>query len=461
MIDDVRLFGTDGIRGRVSRWPLTAAFVVRLGQALAQVIREGGQAPLVLIGRDTRASGPMLESALMAGLLERGIDAFPLGVMPSPGVAYLCRHFGAGLGIVISASHNPASDNGLKLFTGTGFKVPPEMERKIEAVAREIESVMVSTSPRVGRVVAGSTSPQQAYLEALASRVGRPKPLQGWNLVLDCAHGATYQVAPDLFRRLGARVSVLFAEPDGQNINQGCGTEHPQALREAVLQQRADAGLAFDGDGDRLLLVDEQGSLLDGDDILHILSRDLYERGQLQHRTVVGTVMSNLGLERALSALGGSLERVPVGDRNVARRMLEGGFTLGGEPSGHIILFGEGGTTGDGLYTAMKVLGIVVRRKQALSTLTAGLRKFPQTLVNVPVSHKPPLSSLEEVAQAQDMITERLGDRVRVLLRYSGTQPLLRVMVEGEEAEEVDWAAQALAEAGRQALSPPGEAEDA
>ncbi len=454
MPEPVRLFGTDGIRGRVPQWPLQADFVVRLGQAIAQVLREGGLAPLVLIGRDTRRSGAMLEAALSAGLMERGLDVLPLGVLPSPAVALLARHFGAGLGVVISASHNPYPDNGIKLFAQTGFKVPEEMERQIETLAQKSLPDLGNDSP-IGQVVTARSPAGEVYLETLLARSGRPDPLRGWHLLLDCAHGAAYQVGPELFRRLGAQVTVLHAEPDGENINHQCGSEAPHRLREALLRHRAHVGIALDGDADRAILVDEQGNILDGDHLLYILARDLYERGGLRNQAVVGTVMSNLGLERALAALGVTLERVGVGDRRVARRMLEEDLVLGGEPSGHIILFGEGSTTGDGLYTAMKVLGIAVRRKRPLSALTAGLRKYPQVVVNVPVAEKPPLDALPTLQQARRMVGERLGEEGRIVIRYSGTQNLARVMVEGADPDRVRWAANLLAEAIRRSIPTP------
>lgn len=445
MAEEGRLFGTDGIRGRVPAWPLTADFVVRVGQAVAEVMGEAGYAPLALIGRDTRRSGPILEAAIAAGLMERGVDVIFAGILPTPAVALLTRHLGAGLGVAISASHNPASDNGIKFFSGSGFKLPDAVEEEIERRVRQ--SIPAGPFRPVGRPVAAEVSPEEVYLEALVARAGRPRPLENWRLVVDCANGAAYRVAPELFRRLGAQVIAMGAAPDGENINDGCGSEHPQGLREAVLREHADAGLALDGDGDRLLVVDERGALLDGDDLLGILARDLLARGQLRYNTVVGTVMTNLGLEHTLEAWGARLERVPVGDRHIARRMLEGDFVLGGEPSGHVLLFGEGMTTGDGLYTAVKVLGLAVRARRPLSALSAGIRKYPQVVVNVPAPHKPPLETLPKLKEAQAQVQERLGKDGRVLLRYSGTQPLLRIMVEGKDGAEVSWAADLLAEA--------------
>ncbi len=450
MAEEGRLFGTDGIRGRVPTWPLTADFVVRVGQAVAEVMWEAGYASLALIGRDTRRSGPMLETAIAAGLMERGIDVLFAGILPTPAVALLTRHLGAGLGVAISASHNPAPDNGIKFFSGSGFKLPDALEEEIERRVRQT----ISASPfrPVGRPVGVEVVPEEVYLETLVARAGRPRPLENWRLVVDCAHGATCRVAPELLRRLGAKVIALNAAPDGENINDGCGSEHPQGLREAVLREHADAGLALDGDGDRLLLVDERGALLDGDDILAILARDLLSRGQLRHNTLVGTVMTNLGLEHTLEAWGGRLERVPVGDRHIARRMLEGDFVLGGEPSGHVLLFGEGMTTGDGLYTAIKVLGLAVRTRRPLSALSMGIRKYPQVTLNVPTPRKPPLETLPELQKALGRAQGRLGERGRILLRYSGTQPLLRIMVEGEDEAEVSRAADLLAEAAQRDL---------
>lgn len=453
-MDERLRFGTDGIRGRAPHPPLDAVSVTRLGRVVAAIMRESGHAPLAVIGRDTRRSGPLLEAALAAGLMEGGVDVASLGILPTAAVALLSRTLGAGLGAMISASHNPYPDNGLKFFAGTGFKLSDTAEHEIEARLQQDPEELPQAQP-IGRAVPAPVPPEEAYLGALLERAGRPTPLRHWRLVLDCAHGAAYRTAPELFRRLGAHVTVLGGEPDGENINRQCGSEHPQRLREAVLRQRADAGLAFDGDADRLLLIDERGTLLDGDHILYILARDLYGRGQLRHDTVVGTVMTNLGLERSLQSLGLRLERVPVGDRHVAGRMLEGDFVLGGEPSGHIVLFGEGTTTGDGLYTAMKVLGVAVRTRRRLSELAAGLRKCPQVLINVPVARQVPLESLPAVVQAQALLEQRMPGPVRILLRYSGTQPLLRVMVEGEEEGQVRRAAETLAEAVRRAIGAP------
>lgn len=452
MAERSRLFGTDGIRGRVPHAPLSASFVLRLGQAIAEVARGAGIPPLVVIGRDTRRSGPLLEAALTAGLLERGLDVLPLGVLPTPGVAWLTRHYGAGLGVVVSASHNPHPDNGIKLLAQTGFKIADEVEQEIERVVEEGVPPVVGDGWRVGALVSPPGPPEEAYLDALLSRAGGRSLLQGWHLVVDCAHGATYRVAPELFRRLGARVTVLHAEPDGENINRGCGSEHPEALQEAVRREGAQAGVALDGDGDRVLLVDEAGRLLDGDAMLFILARDLQAAGRLRGGVVVGTVMSNFGLEKALAGMGIRLERAAVGDRYVAQRMLEGDWVLGGEPSGHIVLFGEGSTTGDGLYTAVKVLGIAARGGQPLSALVSGFWRFPQVVVNVPVSRRPPLSSVPELVEAEALVRARLAGRGRVLLRYSGTQPLLRVMVEGEDEADVAWAAGLLAEVAERVL---------
>ncbi|MGC8875104.1 MAG: phosphoglucosamine mutase [Chloroflexia bacterium] len=452
MAERLRLFGTDGIRGRVPYGPLAAASVVRLGQAIAEVAREAGIPPLVVVGRDTRRSGPFLEAALTAGLLERGLDVLPVGVIPTPGIAWLTRRYGAGLGVMISASHNPYPDNGIKILAQTGFKIADEVEQEIERLVEEGIPPVAGDGWRVGTVMEVPEAPEEVYLSALLSRAGGNLPLRGWHLVVDCAHGATYRVAPELFRRLGARVTVLHAEPDGENINRGCGSEHPEALQETVRQTGASAGIALDGDGDRVMLVDEGGKLLDGDAMLYILARDLQAAGRLRGGVVVGTVMANLGLEKALEEMGVRLERTPVGDRYVAQRMLEGNWVLGGEPSGHVVIFGEGSTTGDGLYTALKVLGMAAREGRPLSALASGFRPFPQVVRNVPVMRRPPLSAVPELVEAEAVVRKRLGSRGRVLLRYSGTQPLLRVMVEGEDEAEVTWAAGLLAEVGERVL---------
>lgn len=440
-----KLFGTDGIRGVANQWPLTPDFVVRLGQAIGQIIAHESDKPVVVIGRDTRLSGQMLEDALAAGLMSQGVDTLHLGVITTPGIAYLTRQLQARVGIVISASHNPYQDNGIKLFGPDGFKIPDEMEADIEGLAQtESRRENAVAHSNLGRRWDGSGY-RGDYLDYLAGTVAGATPLRGMRVVLECANGATSVLAPALFQRLGAEVIALNHQPDGLNINQSYEYIEPYSLRRAVLQEGADLGVAFDGDGDRVILVDEKGGFVDGDFVKAILARQMKTHGQLRHSTVVGTVMSNVGLELSLQEIGVRLERTPVGDRYVCQRMREGGFTLGGEQSGHVIIFGQGHTTGDGMYTALKVAETMVTQGEPLSALARCMRKYPQVLLNVPVSRKPPLEEIPEVQAQVAQAKAVLGEAGRIVLRYSGTENLARVMLEGDDQEVIEREAQAIA----------------
>lgn len=435
-----KYFGTDGIRGHVGQFPITPDFMLKLGWAAGMAFRKQGKCR-ILIGKDTRISGYMFESALEAGLSAAGADVMLLGPMPTPAIAYLTRTFLADAGIVISASHNPHSDNGIKFFSGQGVKLSDEVELMIEELLDQ--PMQVVESANLGKVSRINDAAGR-YIEFCKSTVPMSTDLGGMKIVVDCAHGATYKVAPSVFRELGGNVSVLAAQPNGLNINDKCGSTHMQALQAEVVAQHADIGIAFDGDGDRVLMVDHTGAIVDGDELLYIIARDLQERGKLSNDGVVGTLMTNLGLELALAEMGIPFTRAKVGDRYVIAEMHERGWTLGGENSGHI-LCSYFTTTGDALIAALQVLLALQRRGQSLAEARQGMRKCPQVLLNVrysgegwdPVEHP-------AVKDACARVTERMAGRGRVLLRKSGTEPLVRVMVEGDDERQVRTYAEEL-----------------
>jgi phosphoglucosamine mutase len=442
-----RYFGTDGIRGRVGIEPVTPAFVMRLGWAAGRVLANGGN-NTILIGKDTRISGYMFESALEAGLSAAGINIRLLGPMPTPAIAYLTRTFHANAGIVISASHNPFYDNGIKFFSADGTKLPDDIELAIEAeLDKPMTTVDSAKLGKASRVVDAAGR----YIEFCKSTIPLSMTFKGMRLVVDCAHGATYHVAPRVFQELGAEVITIGAEPDGLNINEGFGSTRPQALQAAVLENKADAGIALDGDGDRLIMVDANGELVDGDQILYIISTSRLHDETLSS-TVVGTVMSNLGLEHALNEKGIEFKRAAVGDRYVMDMLRQGGWAIGGESSGHIICL-DRTTTGDGTVAALQVLAAIRKSGKTLEQLAAGMHKYPQVLLNVPVSSDFNLDKASDVQAAIQAAETRLADTGRILLRASGTEPLLRVMVEGQEAELVNSIAEELAAAVRDAAA--------
>ncbi len=440
-----RYFGTDGIRGTVGQAPITADFMLKLGWATGRVLAgmNGERSHRVLIGKDTRISGYMFESALEAGLSAAGVDVALLGPMPTPAIAYLTRTFRADTGIVISASHNPFADNGIKFFSTEGVKLKDEIEARIEAM---LDEPLTTVAPdRLGKVARIDDAPGR-YIEFCKSTVPDRVSLRGLKVVLDCAHGATYHIAPSVFRELGAEVSLIGASPNGLNINQGVGSTHPAALRAAVIQQGADLGVAFDGDGDRVLLVDADGREIDGDDILYLIARDRHARGELGGG-VVGTLMSNFGLAAAFEGMGIPFERAKVGDRYVMECLAANGWQLGGESSGHIVC-GHVQTTGDGIVSALQVLAIMVREGKPLQRLLAGMEKAPQALVNVRLTPGSDAKAMMAMPALQEAVAEAeaaLGDEGRVLLRPSGTEPLIRVMVEGRAHLDVDGLARQLA----------------
>lgn len=434
-------FGTDGIRGTANT-ELSPELVFRLGRYGGYVMTRNkkDQRAKVVIGRDTRVSGEMLEAALVAGLLSIGADVYLLGVLPTPGVAYMTRELKADVGIMISASHNPLEDNGIKFFGWDGFKLSAQLEAEIESFLDMDPALdhQIGLTPRpigmgVGKV---HQVPDSAYLytEHLMSTVhGRMDKLK---IVLDCANGAAYQIAPQLFTELGAEVVVLADQPDGSNINEACGSTHPECVREAVLKHQADVGLSFDGDADRIIAVDELGNIVDGDQILYILARYMKKTKRLNQRTVVSTVMSNLGLYESLQNIGIAVKKSNVGDRHVMEEMLRGGYNLGGEQSGHIIIL-DHATTGDGVLSAIQLVNIMVSESQPLSQLAAGMTKYPQLLVNVQVEDKHKVVQNRKIHEVIQSIEHRMGGSGRVLVRPSGTESIVRVMAEGPDQHEL------------------------
>lgn len=434
-----KYFGTDGVRGRVGEGVITPEFVLKLGWAVGQVFAREGRSK-VLIGKDTRISGYMFESALEAGLVAAGVDVLLLGPMPTPAIAYLTRTFQARAGIVISASHNPFYDNGIKFFSADGTKLPDELEIAIEEA---IDAAMATVeSAKLGKVRRIDDAAGR-YIEYCKSTGQTGLSLAGLKIVLDCANGATYHVAPAVFAELGAEVIVMGASPDGLNINANVGSTHPGDMQALVLRECADFGIAFDGDGDRVLFADASGDLVDGDELLYIIAAEQLRCGEYCEG-VVGTLMSNLGFELALKALGVSFERAQVGDRYVKERMNALGWQLGGENSGHIIC-GDVSTTGDGIVAALKVVQAIVRSGKSLVELRKPVSKFPQIMQNIRIQ-KPVDLGDSELAAAVAQVELELAGRGRVLLRASGTEPLVRVMVEGENAVQVADLCQRLAD---------------
>ncbi|MBP1632404.1 MAG: glmM 2 [Acidobacteria bacterium] len=431
-----KLFGTDGVRGVANREPMMVETAVNLGRAVAHVLQErkGGARPRVVIGKDTRLSGYMLESALVAGLCSMGADVLLVGTLPTPGIARLTIDQKADAGFVISASHNPFEDNGIKLFSADGFKLPDEEEAAIEELmAGGTLLGLLPTAGGIGKSFRVEDALER-YIAFCQGTLSADLDLKGLRLVLDCANGATYRAAPAVFKQLGAEVTVLNCTPNGFNINARCGSQHTEALREQVLAERADIGLAFDGDGDRLIAVDENGVELSGDHVLALCAKDLKTRGELKSNLAVGTVMSNFGLHAAMRDLGIDLECSAVGDRYLLELMKEKGGVLGAESSGHMI-FLDKHTTGDGIVSALQLLAAMRRSGEKVSALASVLRLSPQTLVNVDVARRPPLQGLPGVQAAIAAAEAELGREGRVLVRYSGTQNMCRVMVEGPTEE--------------------------
>ncbi|RXZ82075.1 phosphoglucosamine mutase [Paenibacillaceae bacterium] len=430
-----KYFGTDGVRG-VANAQLSPELVFRLGRAGGYVLtrnKQGGR-PKVVIGRDTRISGKMLEAALVAGLLSIGADVKRVGVISTPGVAYLTKLRGADAGVMISASHNPVEDNGIKFFGGDGFKLSDEIEAEIEALLdTDDDSIPRPIGADVG-TVRDDLEGGQAYLSYLKSTV--KQRFEGLKVVVDCANGAVSALAPQLLRDLGAETIVLAHQPDGLNINKECGSTHPEAVQQAVVEHRAHLGLSFDGDADRLIAIDEKGAIVDGDHILFILAEFMKNNGGLRNNTVVSTVMSNLGFYKALEKSGVEARQTKVGDRYVLEEMVQGGYNLGGEQSGHIVLL-DYNTTGDGMLCAIQLMDVMKSLSEPLSELAGGMTKYPQLLVNVQVADKSRLAGNEKIEDAIRSVEHRMGGNGRVLVRPSGTESIVRVMAEGPNEQEL------------------------
>lgn len=436
-----RYFGTDGIRGRVGENPINAEFILKLGWAAGRVFAENDKDSKVIVGKDTRISGYMFESALEAGLSAAGVDILLLGPMPTPGISYLTRTFRAQAGIVISASHNPYYDNGIKFFSAEGCKLPDEIEFAIEDhLDQPFQTVDSSKLGKAERVV----DAEGRYVEFCKSTVPSAINLRDFKIVVDCAHGAAYKIGPSVFYELGAEVIELGADPDGLNINLDVGSTKPKALQIAVLENQADLGIAFDGDGDRVIMVDHEGRVIDGDEMLYIIAMSRHSQEQLGGG-VVGTLMSNLGLEQALAKHDIELKRAKVGDRYVMEYLQKYGYVLGGESSGHIICL-DRTTTGDGIISALQVLAEMVKAGKSLKELGEGMVKHPQHMVNVKMSEAVDVLAMPEVQALVSEAEAQLMKRGRVLLRPSGTEPVVRVMVEGEDKTEVVTMAEQLAE---------------
>lgn len=469
------LFGTDGVRGVANLEPMTSEMALKLGRAMACVLhdhlpnsagRSGKGRPSsaqpgeghprhrykILIGKDTRLSGYMLETALASGICSSGVDVLLVGPLPTPGVAFLTRSMRADAGVVISASHNPFQDNGIKFFSSDGFKLPDAVESRMEEMIFKGETDLNRpTASAIGKAFRISDAVGR-YIVFLKNTFPRHLSLEGLRVVVDCGHGAAYRVAPEVLSELGAEVIPIGIHPDGENINRDCGSLHPEAARQAVLEHRADMAVSLDGDGDRAVFIDEKGEVLDGDHVLAICAKEMKEKAILKGGTVVATVMSNLGLELALQDMGLKVVRTAVGDRYVVEEMLAGGYNLGGEQSGHLI-FLDYNTTGDGCLTCLQLLSIMVEKGQRLGELKKVMTRLPQVLLNVGVKEKKDISRLPRVCRKIAAAEKDLGDRGRILVRYSGTEPLARVMLEGEDEGRIRQMADEIAEEIRKELS--------
>jgi phosphoglucosamine mutase len=439
-----RLFGTDGIRGVANTEPLTTELAFRLGRQLVATLLDHHRVQKVrlVVGRDTRLSGPMLEGALVSGALSAGGDVYAVEVLPTPAIAYLTRRLEAHGGIVLSASHNAFHDNGIKIFSSEGAKFPDAWEDEIESRLAGPDRAPKPTHADIGRLLP-CRGAEAEYVQH--ARRACPHDLSGMTIVLDCAHGATHRVAPKVFRSLGARVLVMGAQPDGENINRGCGAMHPEMLQKRVVAVRAQLGLAFDGDGDRLISVDERGQLRDGDYALAICGRHLALHGRLKAGVVVTTVMANLGLDKALGEAGIRTAKTQVGDRYVLEEMLKVGANVGGEQSGHVLLL-DHSTTGDGIVSALALLSVMRETGQSLGDLSACLSKFPQVLLNVPVREKRPFEAIPGLTERVSGAEAAMNGAGRIVLRYSGTESLARIMIEGEEQAHIERLAAELAD---------------
>lgn len=446
-----KLFGTDGIRGIANIDPMTGEVAMQLGRAIAHLFREAKGRHRIVVGKDTRLSGYMLETALASGICSMGADVLLVGPLPTPGIAFITTNMRANAGVVISASHNPYYDNGIKIFSHNGFKLPDEMESELEAL---IHSDRLSTlRPTAGEIGKAHRIDDAVgrYVVFLKNTFPASLTLDGLRIVLDCANGAAYRVAPAVFEELGADVIAVGVEPNGENINLGCGSLHPEVISRLVVENHADLGIALDGDADRIIFVDRHGHEVAGDRILAICGVHLLSKDRLNRRTLVTTVMSNMGLDRAIERCGGRVVRTRVGDRYVVEEMVRGGYNLGGEQSGHTI-FLDYNTTCDGILTALQVLAVMKEKERSLDELAGIMEPFPQVLYNVEVREKKALSQIPQVDRKIKEVESLLAGRGRILVRYSGTEPLLRIMVEGEDEAKLHDYAQEVAEAVRKAL---------
>jgi phosphoglucosamine mutase len=446
-----KLFGTDGIRGVANHYPMTAEVALSLGRAVAERFRQvTGRAGRIVIGKDTRLSGYMLESALEAGIVSAGADVMLVGPMPTPGIAFITSSMRAEAGVVISASHNPFQDNGIKIFAADGFKLPDDVEADLERRMEQPPVVTDGAETRIGKA-SRIEDAEGRYVQYLKDTFPRERRLDGIRVVVDCANGAAYRVAPKVLEELGAEVFPMGVEPNGRNINDGCGALHPENAAAEVRRSRAEIGIALDGDADRVILSDERGQTVDGDQIMAILGTRLLFRGALPHATVVATVMSNLGLERALQGHGGVLLRTAVGDRYVVEAMRERGLTFGGEQSGHIVFLNHS-TTGDGLLAALQVIAVMVQEGKPLSELARTMVRYPQVLLNFKVPSKRPIDDLPPVKAAIARAESALGAEGRVVVRYSGTEAKARVMIEGTDEKVIRSHADEIARVLQQSL---------
>ena len=440
-----KLFGTDGIRGVANVHPMTTDLAMKVGLSTAYIFKRNHHRPKIIIGKDTRLSGYMIENAITSGICSMGVDVLLVGPLPTPGIAYITCSMRADAGIVISASHNAYEYNGIKIFGNDGYKLPDETEKYMEdlILSGEIERLPKPSASDIGRARRIDDA-QGRYIVYLKNTFPRDLTLEGLKIVIDCAHGAAYRVAPTVFEELGAEVILTGDRPNGKNINKNCGALYPEFMASIVRENGANAGIALDGDADRLILADEKGEILDGDQIMIICAKHLIERNILRDRTVVATIMSNLGFEVALRRMGGRLIRTPVGDRYVVEHMRQNGYNLGGEQSGHMV-FLDHGTTGDGVLSALQVLAVMLREGRPLSELKKIMDHYPQKLVNVPVDGKKHISAIPEIVKLQKDLEQRLGEEGRMVIRPSGTEPVIRVMVEGADRETIEEVAYAMA----------------
>ena len=447
-----KLFGTDGIRGVANEYPMTAEMALNIGRAMAYLFKRQGHHPRIIVGKDTRVSGYVFENALVSGICSMGVNATLVGVIPTPGIAFLTASMRADAGIMISASHNPFQDNGIKIFSGDGFKLPDEKEQVIEEMILANNMHKLHPSPRELGKAYRMEDARGRYIVFLKHAFPNQYTLEGIKIVLDCSNGATYRVAPETFRELGAEVITLFDQPNGENINLNCGSQHPEKLAREVVKRKAHAGFAFDGDGDRVIAVDEKGKVLSGDCILAICAKSMKAEGNLRNNLVIRTVMSNIGLGIAFQELGIDSVMAPVGDRYVLEEMQSRGALIGGEDSGHLI-FMQHHTTGDGIITALQLAAVMQKEGKPLSELAAIMKVYPQVLINIDTKSRPEIADVPEIMQAIRDVEAKLGDQGRVLVRYSGTQNLCRVMVEGPTQEETNAYSRQIAEVVKKTLN--------